>query len=159
MSERLLHRFVEREHGRAASDDRAVAGAAADASSSRILSLPTESEAAEDFGAFGWLRGAKERAVMLELRQRTGNIIAIGYGWLERAEFDPSIGITLLVPGQRILIRGRNLNAEIRPNVLLFEGITRHRVPWVAEYRDCNSMLRNSGCGDDASVLIESIQE
>lgn len=70
---------------------------------------------------------------MLELRKRGGNIIAVGYGWLERVEFDPSVGITLLVPGQKILIRGQNLNAEIRPNVRLFEGITRHRVAWVRE--------------------------
>jgi hypothetical protein len=28
---------------------------------------------------------------------------------------------------------GRNLNAEVRPNVRLFEGITRHKIPWIQE--------------------------
>ncbi len=95
--------------------------------------LSDDPELTEDFGAFGWLRGVRERAVMLELKLRTGNIVAVGYGWLERAEFDPSVGITLLLPGRRIQIRGRNLNAEARPGVRLFEGITRHRVPWARE--------------------------
>jgi hypothetical protein len=32
-----------------------------------------------------------------------------------------------------IKISGRNLNAESRPNVRLFAGILRHRVPWIQE--------------------------
>jgi hypothetical protein len=70
---------------------------------------------------------------MLELRKRTGNILAIGYGWLERCEFDPSEGITLHAAGLRICITGRNLNAELRPGLRLFTSITRHRVTWIAE--------------------------
>lgn len=132
MSDKALHRFVDREHGRSVQPD-GERGQGRDPSTSRMLTLPTDSDGTEDHGAFGWLRGTKERSVMLELRKRNGNIIAIGYGWLERAEFDPSIGITLLVPGQRIVIQGRNLNDEIRPHVRLFEGITRHRVPWIQE--------------------------
>ena len=92
-----------------------------------------EADACDDLGAFGWLRGIRDRAVMLELRRKDGSIVAIGYGWLERVEFDPSEGITLSAAGQKIRIRGRNLNAEVRPSVRLFEGIARHRVPWVRE--------------------------
>jgi hypothetical protein len=32
-----------------------------------------------------------------------------------------------------VKISGRNLNAEVRPNVRLFAGILRHRVPWIQE--------------------------
>ncbi|MBK8915560.1 MAG: hypothetical protein IPM64_13355 [Phycisphaerales bacterium] len=93
----------------------------------------SETDACDDLGAFGWLRGIRDRAVMLELRRKDGSIVAIGYGWLERVAFDPSEGITLSAAGQKIRIRGRNLNAEVRPSVRLFQGIARHRVPWVSE--------------------------
>jgi hypothetical protein len=92
-----------------------------------------ETEAADDLGAFGWLRGVRDRAIMLELRKKDGNIVAIGYSWLERVEFDRSEGITLYVMGQKIGIKGRNLNGEVRPNVRLFQGIVRHKVPWIQE--------------------------
>jgi hypothetical protein len=87
----------------------------------------------EDLQCFGWLRGARERAIMLELRHRNGNITAFGNAWLEKAEFDPSEGITLQFGGKTIRIIGTGLNHEIRPNISLFQGIVRHRVPWIRE--------------------------
>jgi hypothetical protein len=93
----------------------------------------TDSETADDLGAFGWMRGVKDFARMIELRKRDGNILAVGYGYLDRAAFNPSEGITLSVAGRTIRISGRNLNAEVRPTVRLFEGITRHRVSWIRE--------------------------
>ena len=90
-------------------------------------------EADDDLGSFGWLRGMRERAVMLELRDKDGNITAIGYAYIEKMEFDPSAGITLHALGKVIKIQGRNLNTEVRSNVRLFQGLTRHRVPWVQE--------------------------
>lgn len=88
-------------------------------------------EADEDLGSFGWLRGMRERSVMLELRHKDGNITAIGYAYIEKMEFDPSQGITLHALGKVIRIKGRHLNSEVRPNVRLFQGLTRHRVPWI----------------------------
>jgi hypothetical protein len=115
MSDRILQKYMGR------IGDNTIGSAATD-----------EAETADDLGAFGWLRG-RERAIMLELRKSNGNIVAIGYSWLERVEFDPTEGITLHAAGQRIRIRGRNLNGEVRPNVRLFRGITRHRVAWIQE--------------------------
>lgn len=86
---------------------------------------------------------------MLELRRKDGSIVAVGYGWLERIAFDPSEGVTLTAAGQKIRIRGRNLNAEVRPSVRLFEGIARHRVPWVRE-ADRTASLQ---AGDRATVI------
>ncbi|QDV90907.1 hypothetical protein RAS2_19920 [Phycisphaerae bacterium RAS2] len=110
-----------------------------------------DTEAADDLGAFGWLRGIRDRAVCLELRKSDGNILAVSYGYIEKAEFDPSEGITLSVSGQKVRIKGRNLNAEVRPTVRLFEGLARHRVPWVQE--------ADSGIGDndDRATVIDSI--
>lgn len=90
-------------------------------------------DATDDLGCFGWLRGVRERALMLELRRRDGNIIAVPYAFIERMEYDPSEGIALLVPGFRVVLKGRNLNAEVRPHVRLFDGLVRHRVPWVRD--------------------------
>jgi hypothetical protein len=92
-----------------------------------------DNEGTDDLGAFGWLRGVRDRAIMLELRHRDGKVSAFGYAWLERAEFDPSDGITLHFAGRAVKITGRNLNAESRPHVRLLAGILRHRVPWIQE--------------------------
>lgn len=100
-----------------------------------ILDAPesAESEEIDDLGCFGWLRGSKERAVSLELRKKDGRIQAIPYGWIERFEFDPTEGITLVVAGAKIRITGRQLNGQTQSQISLFNGLARHRVPWVRE--------------------------
>jgi hypothetical protein len=95
--------------------------------------VSADGEATDDLGAFGWLRGVQDRAIMLEIRHKDGRVTAKGYSWLQSAEFDPSEGIALNFSGETIKIAGRNLNAEVRPNIRLFAGILRHRVPWIQE--------------------------
>jgi hypothetical protein len=92
-----------------------------------------DGEAADEMGCWGWLRGVRDRAQMIELRKKDGSIMSVGYGWLDRAEFDPSEGITLYVAGREITIKGRNLDAEVRPNLRLFTAISRHRCLWLRE--------------------------
>lgn len=104
----------------------------------------------EQFGAFCWLRGVKDRAVCLELRKKDGEILAINYGWIERFQFTPADGITLSASGQKFRIKGRNLNAEARP---LFQNICRHRVLWVME----TDRTANVKAGQEATV-IEKIE-
>ncbi|MBI5765477.1 MAG: hypothetical protein HZA51_18365 [Planctomycetes bacterium] len=87
----------------------------------------------DDLGCFGWLRGIRDRSLCLELRKANGNIVAIPYHGIDRFDFDPSEGILLSLGGREIRIKGRHLNAEIRPAIRLFEGMTRHRVSWVRE--------------------------
>ena len=53
---------------------------------SSVARAHDEAEALQDLGAFGWLRGVRDRAVMLELRQKDGGIVAFPYAWLERAD-------------------------------------------------------------------------
>lgn len=115
--------------------------------------IEPEAEPWDDLGCFGWLRGIRDRATMLELRKKTGTILAIGYGWLERAAFDPSEGITLHLPAQKISIRGKNLNAEIRPMLRLFEGIAKHRVAWVRESSRADKITAT-----DSPCVVESIE-
>jgi hypothetical protein len=90
-------------------------------------------EQPEDLVAFGWLRGSRERAAMLEIRLRDGSIDAFPYHLLERASFNPSEGITLKFTGQTVRLIGRNLNREVRPHLRLFLGLARHRIPWLQE--------------------------
>ncbi len=106
-----------------------------------------------DLGSFGWLRGVRERAIMLEFRLKDGRITAFSYAWLERASFDPSKGITLRFAGTEVHIIGRNLDSEPRPTVQLFSGIVRHRVPWIAESSAAALMA-----ADRNQLAIESIK-
>jgi hypothetical protein len=107
----------------------------------------------DDLGAFGWLRGMHDQALMLELRQKDGTVTALGYAWLERADFDPSEGITLKFAGTKVNITGRQLNGEQRTNVRLFAGIIRHRVPWIQEANGAQVMEPEKG-----ATIIEAIK-
>src|SRR3954452_21743360 len=78
-----------------------------------------DNDGAEDYGAFGWLRGVRDRAVMLELRKKDGSVSAFGYSWLERVEYDLSDGLTLHFGAQQVKLTGRNLNGEVRTNIRL----------------------------------------
>ncbi len=92
-----------------------------------------EAEGLDDLGICGVLRGVRERAIMLEFRQKDGNVHAFPYGWLTRATFDPSEGITLRFGSETVKIAGQNLATPIRPNMTLFDAIVRHRVPYIQE--------------------------
>jgi hypothetical protein len=63
-------------------------------------------------------------------------------------EFNSTQGTTLHVHGDKIQIKGRNLNAEVR----LFQGIARHRVAWVQEVDRPGSLN-----GGERTTLIEEI--
>jgi hypothetical protein len=118
-----------------------------------IVSVTGQEEGdTHDLGYFGVLRGTAERSVMLELRKCDGNIMAIGYAWLERIEFDPSEGIRLFAAHLEVVIAGRNLNREVRPNLRLFEALARHRVPWLREADEGEAME-----APQQATVIESI--
>ncbi len=119
----------------------------------RDAAIDADADGSEDFGAFGWLRGpSRERAVMLELRKKSGNIMAIGYGWIDRMEFDAT-RIILHVGKNEVLIKGRNLNTETRPQVRLFQGLARHRVTYIQEADHAMSLQ-----AEKKEVVVEAIE-
>ena len=97
-------------------------------------------DSTDDHGSFGWLRGVRERALMLELRKKDGHVKALAYAWLQIAEFEPSTGITLLFSIGKVRITGPNLNAESRPQIRLFDGLVRHKVTFIQEARESDLM-------------------
>lgn len=111
-----------------------------------------ESEAADDFGAFSILRGVRDRAIMIEFRKKDGSVTALGNGWLEKIEYDPSDGMTLYFGSHKVTIVGRNLATEMRPNVRLIDGLLRHRIPWIREASEPEIMKAPPG-----SLVIEEI--
>ena len=128
MSDKILQKYV------AKTGDKVVS-----------MAPPEEAGVVDDLGSFGWLRGMHDRAVSLELRKANGNIRAIAIGCIEKIDYNPSEGITLYVGGEKIRIKGRNLNCELRPLVRLFEGLARHRVPWVQEADEVAAMRAGKG--------------
>ena len=112
-----------------------------------------EAEQLDDLGAFGFLRGAHDRALMLELRKRDGKATAFPYTYLARVDFDPSDGIVLRFGGHTVTITGRNLNAMVQPNVRLFPAIVRHRVPWIQQADGATAMAAPKG-----TLVIETIK-
>jgi hypothetical protein len=75
------------------------------------------------------------------------------YAWLSKTTFNPSEGITLHFGAEKVKITGRNLNAEIRPNVRLFQAIVRHRVPWIREADGATALQAPNG-----ATVIERIE-
>lgn len=118
-----------------------------------IPTRTTDDQEMEDLQSFGWLRGVRDRAVMLELRHLNGNITCYGYAWLEKAVLDPSEGITLHFGGKTVRIIGRQLNGMVRPNISLFSGIVRHKVPWIRE-----SEFGDAASGQNDATIVDDIQ-
>jgi hypothetical protein len=111
-----------------------------------------DAEPIEEAPLWACLRGVRERAVMLELRKRDGRVRAVSYGWMDHCDLDPSGKITLRVGGSDVTISGRNLNAEVRPNMRLFSALCRHRCVWVRE-----SDQRESLSAGPREMVVESI--
>lgn len=135
MSDKLLDKYTKRPVG--ASPDQPAAH---------------EGDEADNLGSFGWLRGVRDRSIMLELRKKDGHVLAVGYAWIERVEYKPDDGITLHLPGRTIRIKGSGLNLEVRPTIRLFDGIIRHRVPWIREADRADSLRQSK-----TDTIIESI--
>jgi hypothetical protein len=113
----------------------------------------SDAEGTEDLGTFGFLRGSRDRAEMLELRKRTGNIRAISFSWIQKVDYDPSSGITLFAGDEKIRIKGRNLNQVARQQTSLLGGIIRHRIPWISESDQSTTMQ-----ADKNAVVVEMIE-
>lgn len=112
---------------------------------------------------FGYLRGNKERAVMLELRLKNGNRCAFPYSWLGMASFDPSNGITLRFVGDVtyiVTVTGSRLNSPVNGSVTLFQhGLLRHRVLWLREMEKAEIAMATEESTTIDAIVIERLDE
>ncbi|MEM7398102.1 MAG: hypothetical protein AAF354_04085 [Pseudomonadota bacterium] len=104
-----------------------------------------EPDAVDDLGCFGYLRGARERALFLELRKASGDSLAVAYALIETIAFSPSEGITITAGLTHLTIRGRHLKSEVRPGVELHQGLLRQRVLFVHEASQAQMMQAAEG--------------
>ena len=118
------------------------------------VSSSADSEEVDDFGFFGWLRGTRDRAVMLELRKKDGSVVAYDYAILRKVELDPSQGVTLHFSGEAVKISGRNLKNDVKPGVSLVRGLLWHRIPWIREATDAENLKAGEG-----ATVIERITD
>ncbi len=120
------------------------------ARSERPLPAPTEDgePPAEEYQCYSKLRGPRQVAFMLELRQAGGDSSGFDYGLLGRSTFDRSAGVTLYFAGGTVTIRGK----QLRP---LFEGILSHRVVWVAVAPDPAAVARDPEATVVTAIEIE----
>lgn len=107
---------------------------------------------AEDLGYFGWSRG-QGRCVMLQLRKKSGDSLAIGYGYIESIAFDPSEGITISCGRRSVRIKGSCLQAATPSGVCLLDGLVLNRVAWVREASGAEIMQARSG-----ECLVEALE-
>lgn len=110
----------------------------------------------DDLGAYGVLRGTRDKALMLALIQRDGSMTSLGNAWLQRATFEPSVGITLYFGHTIVRITGSSLNQEIRPNVRLFDFLMRHRISWIKEADESAKLDSRSNAVVIESIIIEA---
>ncbi len=85
-----------------------------------------DDDAPDGYRAFGLVRGARQHALMLEFRLRTGDSLALAYPWLREVRFNRSHGLLLAFDPQLVTLRGRHLET-------LHAGVLLHRARWVWE--------------------------
>jgi hypothetical protein len=118
-----------------------------------------EAEAEEvSCGAFGYLRGIRDRSAGVELRFRDGNTVWFPYGWMGPCRYDPSQGLLLKFSGDLVylvLIRGSNLDLPLNDGHmnLTAGGLQRHRVVWIREMPEED--IKNVG---ETGPTIDSIK-
>jgi hypothetical protein len=118
-------------------DPNSLLDSLADRRARPVLKEAEESEE-QSCAAFGYLRGIREQALMLELRFRNGNREFYPYGLLGPVRYNPSVGLLLRYSGDvvtLVLIRGSNLDALVHQGAvnLTDRGIQRHRILWIRE--------------------------
>jgi len=97
-----------------------------------------ETEDDEVCGAFGYLRGQRDRSLGIEFRFRDGNSEMLSYSLFAGWRYNPSVGLLLKFTSDivtLVLIKGSNLAATVNGGAtnLTDRGIQRHRVTWVRE--------------------------
>lgn len=98
-------------------------------------------ESSDDYQAAGPVSGNRPPEIMLELRVKSGDSLALGYAYLLSAEWNRSEGIILEFTTHTIRLAGRNLRE-------VYRAIVAHRLPYVRELS-----TRDDEEPDDSAVV------
>ena len=108
----------------------------------RKVAEQPEPDAVDDLGAFGMLRGSRDRSLMLDFRLKGGNSETFPYAALDRIRVDPSEGIVLEFNGVVVTLKGWHLARATEGRPSLAEGLRRQRVAWIQEVDALRGALR-----------------
>lgn len=87
----------------------------------------------DDRGAFGTLRGVRDRATMIEFRKKDGSVLSLPYPAIEQILYTPDDGIRIRAGGRDIHLTGRNLNSADPERIGLLVALSRQLVLWIQE--------------------------
>jgi len=122
----------------------------------RVVTPDEDVDTLEDCGSFGFLRGTRDRSLMIDFRYLSGSHDSFSYATLERVSYEPTEGMTLFFLGVQVQLIGRNLATAQASGVSLLEAIQRHRVPWIRQVEE----LRGQFFSPTAVVVTQiEIQE
>ncbi len=98
------------------------------------------------YQAYAVVKEKQDREIMLDIGLKTGDAEAFAYSYLMNLKFIRSKGLTLTFTKAQVFITGRNLEQ-------LYAFLLRHRVTWVQEGNEAESMEVAEN-----SPFIESIE-
>lgn len=106
-------------------------------------------EAADEYKCMKLLAGNEGQGLMLELRFKTRNSIALPYSYLTKVTYDPSVGITIEFAGDTVQITGRNLDP-------VYHALVHHKAASIRERDETDDTLPNTECVVSRIVITQA---
>lgn len=103
-------------------------------------------------GCYSMVAAGRSGAAMVDFRLRQGDSLALPYGYLTEALFQPSDGILLRFVAHEVRIEGRNLRA-------LYDALLWHKVTWVRMVEEGTGATDDGERSDRPEVVNIRIQE
>ncbi len=107
--------------------------------------LKSQVEQQDDFKFFGIEPQNTGRALLFELRFRSGRRLGFPYSYLTKLDFEPSEGITIYASDVVILVKGRNLD-------VVFNYLLQNRLTYIREDET------GTDTSSEGETFIESIE-
>ncbi len=109
---------------------------------------PTHSVPEPESRAFSKVSANRGFVIMLDLRFKTGDCVALPYSFLNVIQFSRSRGIRLSFGGHKVTVTGRNLEP-------LYRGLRDHRITWIQESEEALDV----GGADETVVARLQLEE
>jgi hypothetical protein len=107
--------------------------------------LKSQVEQQDDFKFFGIEPQNTGRALLFELRFRSGRRLGFPYSYLTKLDFEPSEGITIYASDVVILVKGRNLE-------VIFSYLLQNRLTYIREDET------GTDAGGEGETFVEGVE-